>query len=264
MTGAVVGHHDHPCPCACFISSSSDSAAGWSCSPGHRPSRTPSCSCCSTRSPCCAGPIRDPGLDWADRAILAALIRLLPVAAAHPAVQLHVVLDNYGTHKHPRGPHVARPAGEQADHPALHPDQLLLAEHGRDLLRHHHPPGHPPRHLPLRQGPHRRHRRLQRPLPAIRLDQRRRRTHRENQTVKELTPHDTRPGFALQARAIDWRRSRSPHPVIQADLRLWWRLRFAAASYTLLVIRPRRTPGVSVLSSANPIAAVRLASQRGG
>ena len=74
----------------------------------------------------------------------------------------------------------------------------------------------------------------------------------------------SRPGFALQARAIDWRLSRSPHPVIQADLRLWWRLRFAAASYTLLVIRPRRTPGASVLSSANAIAAVRLASQRGG
>jgi hypothetical protein len=26
---------------------------------------------------------------------------------------------------------------------------LLLAEHGRDLLRHHHPPSHPPRHLHL-------------------------------------------------------------------------------------------------------------------
>ena len=73
---------------------------------------------------------------------------LKKVAAAHPGAELHVVLDNYGTHKHPEIRTLAGPAGEPADHPALHPDQLLLAEHGGDLLRHHHPPGHPPRHLP--------------------------------------------------------------------------------------------------------------------
>jgi len=33
---------------------------------------------------------------------------------------------------------VAGEAREQADHPALHPDRVLVAEHGRDLLRHHH------------------------------------------------------------------------------------------------------------------------------
>ena len=59
--GSAVGHHDHPCPCACSTSSSSGSAAGWSCSAGHRPPRTPSCSCCGTRSPCCAAPIPAPG-----------------------------------------------------------------------------------------------------------------------------------------------------------------------------------------------------------
>jgi hypothetical protein len=46
--------------------------------PGRRPPRTPNCPCCGTRSSCCAAPIPDPGLDWANRAVLAALIRLLP------------------------------------------------------------------------------------------------------------------------------------------------------------------------------------------
>ena len=51
-------------------------------------------------------------------------------------------------------------------HPAFHADQLLVAEHGRDLLRHHRPPSHPPRHLHRRRrtrdrDPHL-HRQLQR------------------------------------------------------------------------------------------------------
>jgi hypothetical protein len=53
-------HYGHQCHCACSISSSSGSAAGWSCSAGHRPLRTPSCPCCGTRSPCCGGPPRGP------------------------------------------------------------------------------------------------------------------------------------------------------------------------------------------------------------
>jgi transposase len=107
---------------------------------------------------------------------------LRKVAAAHPDVDLHVVLDNYGTQA-PAGPQVAGPARERPHHPAFHPDQLLVAEHGGDLLRDHHPPGHPPRHLPLRQrtqtGHRRVHRRLQRPVPALRLDQRRRPDHHQ-------------------------------------------------------------------------------------
>ena len=65
-------------PDACSTSSSSGSAAGWSCSAAHRRRKTRNCWCCGTRSPCCAGYIRSPRLDWADRAILATLIRLLP------------------------------------------------------------------------------------------------------------------------------------------------------------------------------------------
>ena len=61
MAGSARGHHDHPCPCACSISSSSGSAAGSSCSAGHQPPRTPSCSCYGTRSPCCAAPVPGPG-----------------------------------------------------------------------------------------------------------------------------------------------------------------------------------------------------------
>ena len=43
--GSDVRHDDHSCPCACSTSCSSGSAAGWSCSAGHRPPRTRSCSC---------------------------------------------------------------------------------------------------------------------------------------------------------------------------------------------------------------------------
>ena len=77
-SGPVVGHHDHPCPCACSVSPSSGSAAGWSCSAGRRPPRTPSRSCCGTRSPCCAAPIRGPGWTGPTARSWAALIRLLP------------------------------------------------------------------------------------------------------------------------------------------------------------------------------------------
>ncbi len=50
--------------------------------------------------------------------------------------------------RHPQAPQRAGLAREEPpDHPALHPDQRVVAEPGRDLLRHHHPPSHPPRHL---------------------------------------------------------------------------------------------------------------------
>jgi hypothetical protein len=52
-------------------------------------------------------------------------------------------------------------------------------EPGRSVLRNHYPPSDPARHVHLGQGPHRRHRnlhrRLERPLPTLRVDQDRRR-----------------------------------------------------------------------------------------
>jgi len=59
-SGSAAGHDDQPCPSSCFISSSSGSAAGWSCSAAHRRRRTRSCWCCGTRSPCCAAPSLGP------------------------------------------------------------------------------------------------------------------------------------------------------------------------------------------------------------
>jgi len=101
---------------------------------------------------------------------------LKQVAKAYPRRKLHVVVDNYATHKHPniktwlaKNPRIQ-----------LHftPTSGLLAEPGRGLLRDHHPPSHPARHLHQRQRPHRRrrdlHRRLERPLRTVHLDQGRR------------------------------------------------------------------------------------------
>ena len=63
---------------------------------------------------------------------------LKKVAAAHPGVGAARRAGQLRHPQAPRGPQVAREAGEPAGHPALHPDRVLLAEHGGDLLRHHH------------------------------------------------------------------------------------------------------------------------------
>jgi transposase len=83
-----------------------------------------------------------------------------------------------------RGPQVAGQAGEQADHPALHADRMLVDQPRGMLLLRDHPASHPPRLLYLRQGTHRNHRRLhrslERPPSAVRLDQGRRRDPRQH------------------------------------------------------------------------------------
>ena len=97
------------------------------------------------------------------------------------------------------------------DHPALHADVGVLAQHGGGLLLDHHPAGHPPRQLHLGQGPHRRdrelHRRLERPLPPVHLDQDRRRdTPALQAQVKEPRSHDTS-AWANSAETMTARRS---------------------------------------------------------
>jgi hypothetical protein len=89
--------------------------------------------------------------------------------------ELHLVMDNYAAHTRVeiRDWLAANPAGVQA----LHPDLRVLAEHGRDLVRHHRTPSYPPRHLPVGEGTQRQdprlHRRLERPRPSLHLDQNR-------------------------------------------------------------------------------------------
>ena len=76
---------------------------------------------------------------------------LKKVARAYPRRQLHVVVDNYATHKHPdveawlaKNPRIS-----------LHftPTSGSWINLVRSLLRHHHPPSHPTRHFPQRPGP---------------------------------------------------------------------------------------------------------------
>ena len=94
------------------------------------------------------------------------------VAKTYPRQRLHIVVDNYATHKHPS----VQAWLAKNRRITLHftPTSGSSAQYGRDLLRHHHPPGHSPRHLHQRQGPHHRdrdlHLRLERTLPSIHLD----------------------------------------------------------------------------------------------
>ena len=86
---------------------------------------------------------------------------------------IHAILDNYGSHKHPKVARVARPP--PALGVPLHADLGLLAERGRDLLLGADPAPHPARQLPLDRRPAGRdqplHRRAQRRSQAVHLDQ---------------------------------------------------------------------------------------------
>ncbi len=106
---------------------------------------------------------------------------LKQVAAAYPRRQLHVVVDNYATHKHP----AVRAWLKRHPRITLHftPTLRLAAEPGGGVLLHPHPPGAAPRQLPASRRPDRRdqtvHRRLERPVHTLHLDQGPRHRHRQ-------------------------------------------------------------------------------------
>jgi transposase len=82
---------------------------------------------------------------------------------------------------HTRRQSLARRPPERAF--PLHPDRIVLAEPDRDLVQHHHPPGHPPRHLRLRANPHphdpRLHHLLEHQPTTVHLDRNRQRDPRQ-------------------------------------------------------------------------------------
>jgi hypothetical protein len=71
------------------------------------------------------------------------------VARAYPDQELHLVMDNYAAHKK------VEVRDWLAENPRIRvhftPHFSLVDAHGRDLVRHHRTPSHPPRHL--RQRP---------------------------------------------------------------------------------------------------------------
>jgi len=67
------------------------------------------------------------------------------LARRYPQQQLHLICDNYGTHKHPAVRHWAHRSPALSF--PLHADQRLLAQPGRTLVRADYRPGYSPREL---------------------------------------------------------------------------------------------------------------------
>ncbi|MDG4790658.1 IS630 family transposase [Micromonospora sp. WMMD1102] len=133
---------------------------------------------------------------------------LRKAVAPHRGRDVHVVLDNLSTHTPPtRWPGSTRTPTCTS---TSHPDRLQLDQPDRDLVRHHHPPGHPPRHLLLRPGPDpvhpRLHHHLERQPPPVHVDRDSRRdpgqsptrtdqhqtTRRQQRQVNPSASRDTR------------------------------------------------------------------------
>jgi hypothetical protein len=109
------------------------------------------------------------------------------VAKAYPRRKLHIVVDNYSAHNH------ADVKTWLAKHPriVLHFTPTHSSWMNLVVLLHHHPPSHPPRLVHLRPAGHRRdphlHRRLERPLRPLRVDQDRRPDPRQSQPTSDLS-----------------------------------------------------------------------------
>jgi hypothetical protein len=84
------------------------------------------------------------------------------VARPYPRRRLHLVVDNYATHKHPGREQVAGPA--PADHPALHPDLRVVWLNLAEVFSIITPLGHPSRQPQQHHGVDHRHRAIHRRL----------------------------------------------------------------------------------------------------
>ena len=98
---------------------------------------------------------------------------LKKVAKAYPRRELHVVLDNYDTHKHDDiNAWLAKNPRITLHFTPTSGSWLNLVE---EFFGDHHPPGNPPRIIRQRQTARHRdphlHRRLEQPLPSLHLDQ---------------------------------------------------------------------------------------------
>lgn len=71
-----------------------------------------------------------------------------PAFQAYPRGKLHLVCDNYATHPHPK----VQTWRERNPRIMHSPHVRVVADHGRELLGHHHPAGRPPRHIHQRKG----------------------------------------------------------------------------------------------------------------
>ena len=69
---------------------------------------------------------------------------LKQVAEAYPRLPLHVVADDYATHQQFKP---GWPTTRECR--SFHPDLWIVAEPGRSVLRNHHPPSDPARHVHL-------------------------------------------------------------------------------------------------------------------
>jgi hypothetical protein len=110
--------------------------------------------------------------------------------------QLHLIMDNYAAHKHPKVR--AWLAANPQDPYPLHPDLGIVAEPCRGAVRHHRTPSYPPGRVSLRPRPHDQdpgvHQRLEWTLPTLRLDK----------TAEEILTKPTVNNFSCGPLACGW------------------------------------------------------------
>ena len=127
-------------------------------------------------------------------------------------LDIHVVLDNLSAHMGPEVTDWLAPPQTGSLAPALHPHQLVLAEHHRALVQRTHRPSPTQRRVHQRGRPHRCHRDLGRTLEprprALHLAQDRRRDHHKSPPRTSRPPPDQirdAPLVGIPLRVDAWR-----------------------------------------------------------